>query len=69
MSGENRSSAKDGASKLFSIILSKPDPRATQTKSWGHIPIKDPKKKFFIFRLNIVGKILLKANGMPPINR
>ena len=65
----NINSVKDGAFKLFSIILFKPDPREVQTKIWGYIPINDPKKKFFIFKLNIVGITLLKANGIPPINR
>ena len=40
----------------------------TPIKSWGVIPINDPRKKFLIFILNKVGKILDRANGIPPIN-
>ena len=59
---------KLGTSWFVSIIFSIPAPRLAPIKSWGAIPINDPRKKFLIFILNIVGKILDKANGIPPIN-
>ena len=39
------------------IIFSIPDPRLAPIKSWGVIPINDPKKKFLTFTLNKAGKI------------
>ena len=39
-----------------------------QQKVCGAIPIKDPKKKFFNFILNKVGKIFEIKKGIPPTN-
>ena len=64
ISFEVKSIKKLGISWFVSIIFSIPDPRLAPIKSWGVIPINDPRKKFLIFTLNKVGKILDKANGM-----
>ena len=50
------------------IISFKPSPRETATNICGNIPMTDPKKKFFILTLKIVGKIFEIKKGIPPTN-
>ena len=69
ISGDNKSFVSVGGSKLFSIILFRPEPRDAPTNTCGHIPNKDPKKKFFTLILKIVGKIFEIEKGIPPTNR
>ena len=57
-----------GASILSSIIFSKPSPNEQIKKIEGISPIKVAQKKLKIFTLNIQGKILEIANGIPPTN-
>ena len=42
-----------------------PAPNDTPTKSCGVIPTTEPKKKFLIFTLNKVGRILVIKKGIP----
>tara|TARA_Y100001935_G_C17279170_1_gene496455 strand:+ start:1115 stop:1264 length:150 start_codon:yes stop_codon:yes gene_type:complete len=49
--------------------LLRPAPKETPTNNCGAIPNTEPKKKFFNFTLNKVGKILLMKNGIPPTKR
>ena len=69
MSFELKISKKEGKVLFSLIIFSTPLARATPRKSWGVIPIKVPKKKFFNFILNKVGNKLDKKKGIPPIKR
>ena len=57
-----------GASKLLSIIFSKPLPIEQIKKVCGTIPKNVANKKLCGFTLNIHGNTLDIANGMPPIN-
>ena len=59
---------KDGACKFSLIIFSTPLPSESQLNICGYMPNIEPKKKFFIFILNKVGKILEIKKGIPPTN-
>ena len=69
MSGERINLSIPGASELLSIIFSIPLPIDTAKKICGTIPINVAKKKLLTFTLNIVGKIQLICQGIPPIKR
>ena len=57
-----------GASKFSSIIFSKLLAIDATINIWGIIPKKVATKKLIIFTLNIQGKTLEIANGIPPTN-
>ena len=61
-------SKNEGGVVLASIIFSRPLPIETIINNCGIIPIKVPKKQFFILILNITGSVLAIKKGIPPIN-
>ena len=68
MSGEKINSKILGNSEFSFKILLKPAPRDAPINNCGVIPIIDPRKKFLILTLNIVGKIFEIKKGTPPTN-
>ena len=61
-------SVKPGTSEFLSITFSNPLPIEQIKKRDGIIPNRVAKKKLNIFTLNMHGKTLDNANGIPPTN-